>query len=532
MVDGATALVAAPHGTTVGGGGVNRKRALVGDYSKSTSWVVVIALYLLAAASVVGCGILKPPLFLALETEHFEIYREDGLLPACDATGTTFEGYFNTFQEYLDVQLPEGVKIIYEQFEQFSYIAELCNLDPGQGASGCYNPQGDVIASVYSVHPHEIAHALEHRVGGFGAHPRLFEEGIAAMLGGGEAFDRPDHRVDASLPIEDLVDDQTFSALYDMPATMGGGGGALYSTAAGFVRYLIDTYGKDVFLRFYASVRGVTDGATVKRRLGSAAGVPFDDILSAWRGSAQPLVDDLSPAIPGCDQPTALSGVEVNTVDPSCEAARMRFDVPSSGRLDLLLNPNAIASTVQLFSCQQGSVMPERDLSVNGPMRLGLDVPPGAYEIVVTGAPIDVAAALTPVTIDLDDVCDPTNVPAVIGTEDLSEFAFVRRWGSTEKSVAFDVLSQSTGRFNVTSIGGAHPGTTPRRYYFCPDVCVTDLDGECTYDDEPSRQLPDGTFDNTHRVLGAPVAAGDLLHFATGPRWEQDWGYSVRLSIE
>jgi hypothetical protein len=99
--------------------------------------------------------------------------------------------------------------------------------------------------------------------------------------------------------------------------------------------------------------------------------------------------------------------------------------------------------------------MPERDLSVNGPMRLGLDVPPGAYEMVVTSAPLDVAAALTPVTIDLDDMCDPTSVAAVIGTEDLLEFAFVRRWGSTEKSVAFDVLSQSTGRFKRSS------GTSP-----------------------------------------------------------------------
>ena len=484
----------------------------------------------IAATLAVGCGISKPPLFLALETEHFEIYREDGLPPACDATGIIFEDYFRAFEDYLDVELPGGSKIIYNQFNTLSYIAELCNLDPGQGASGCYDPQGDVIASAYPVHPHEIAHAFEHRVGGFGAHPRFFEEGIAAMLGGGEAYDRPDHRVDATLPIEDLVDDQAFVAFYNSPAT--GGGGALYSTAAGFVRYLIDTYGKDVFLRFYASVKDATNGATVKQRLGAAVGEPFDDILTTWRGSVQPLVDDLSPTIPGCDRPADLTGVAVDTVDPSCEGTRLRFDVPASGRLDLLLNPGGKTPTIQLFSCQRGSVMPERDLSVNGPVRLGLDVPPGAYQMVVTSAPIDVAAALRPVTIDLDGVCDPSSVAAVIGTEDLSEFAFVRRWGSTEKSVAFDVLSQSTGRFNVTSIGGSSPGTTPRRYYFCPNVCVNNPDGQCTSDDFPPHQLPDGSFDNTHRVLGAPVAAGDLIHFATGPRWEQDWGYSVRLSIE
>jgi hypothetical protein len=39
----------------------------------------------------VSCGIEKPPIFLALETEHFEFYREDTLPPACDALAADLE---------------------------------------------------------------------------------------------------------------------------------------------------------------------------------------------------------------------------------------------------------------------------------------------------------------------------------------------------------------------------------------------------------------------------------------------------------
>jgi hypothetical protein len=486
---------------------------------------------LLFSVSLIGCGIVKPPLFLALETEHFEIYREEGLPAACEATGEQFKGYLLVFENYLGVHLPVGQKIIYNQLKTYAYVAELCDLDPSQGSSGCYNPQGDVIASVYSVHPHEIAHVLEHRIGGFGAHTLFFSEGIASMLGGDNSYDTPDHRVDSTLPVEALVDDGAFVASYRKPLGMGGGGGALYSTAAGFVRYLIDTYAKDAFLRFYASLEGVTSGAVVKQRLTAAFGAPFDDIVAAWRAGVQPLVADLPPTMPACDQPSALALGATATVDPQCESARLRFDVPSSGRIDLFLSPTGSYPSVALWSCANGSVNPEELLLLNGPMRIALDVPPGPYEVAVHGSPVDVSNETTPVTIGLDGACDAAPVPAVVGAAPFADFGLIRRWGSTEKSVAFDVISQSVGGLNAASIGGELPGTAPDLLYLCPEGCVADLDGQCIADDFVVHQLPDGTFDDTHNVLGSPVTVGDLLHFATGPRYWQDWGYSIRLSI-
>src|ERR1700709_481498 len=110
------------------GEGVNRRRAPLHSFFRSTGVLAVSVQFLVAAASVVGCGIVKPPLFLALETEHFEIYREEGLPAACAATGTTFEGFFRAFEDYLDVQLAAGSKIIYNQFITYTYVAELCDL--------------------------------------------------------------------------------------------------------------------------------------------------------------------------------------------------------------------------------------------------------------------------------------------------------------------------------------------------------------------------------------------------------------------
>jgi len=481
------------------------------------------------ALALVSCGIDKPPVFLALETEHFEFYREDTLPPACDALGADLEGYFAAFSDYLDVSYPPGAKVIYNQLSTYRYLNELCGTGPDSAVAGCYAPDGDVIASVYAVYPHEIAHVIEHRIGGPGHHPLLLSEGLASMLGGGSPYDRPDHRVDATVPVEQLIDDGAFIEAYSVPGS--GGGGALYSSAAGFVRYLINRYGKDAFLRFYASTKGLTHGAEIKGRFSEVLLDDFNDVVDTWRTGAQPIVDDLAPTAPGCGTPSSVFAGETVQIDPQCDVMIARFDVPSAGRTDLVLDPRGGTGIVTLRSCENGAVIPERDLLLNRPLHLALEVPPGPYEIVASGAVLSVTYDSHPVTIDVDGNCDLTRVPALIGG-DSGDFALVRRWGATEASVGFDFLPAVGGRLNATSVGDGLPGTLPRYFYRCPQSCSGDMDTACLRDDFPPIAHADGSANAPHSVLGSALEEGSLVHFGTGPRYQQDWGYSVRISVE
>ena len=77
--------------------------------------------------------------------------------------------------------------------------------------------------------------------------------------------------------------------------------------------------------------------------------------------------------------------------------------------------------------------------------------------------------------------------------------------------------------------------TSPATVYSCPAACsVKGLDQDCTRDDLIPRIMP-GDYSNgivaPHPVERTMVHAGDLLHLATGPRFLNDWSYSVRLRL-
>ena len=189
---------------------------------------------------VAGCGGSSVPMRKVLETEHFEVWRENGLPDACAALGEWLEGYYSSFERYLEVQRPTTRKITYKQYDHVQAAFDAC----GGLASNCYLSGSETINSLVPLHPHEIAHVFETLVGGRGDAPALFSEGTASALGGGFGTDRGDRRVDASVPIEDLFDDTAF-----WKYVSDNGPEAIYSTAAGFVRYLIETHGKAPSLR-------------------------------------------------------------------------------------------------------------------------------------------------------------------------------------------------------------------------------------------------------------------------------------------
>ena len=357
------------------------------SYLQNACWLVALPLMLCVPA----CGDNSVPMFRALETEHFVVLRQVGLPPACDSLGEWLEGYYTVFSRYLGVQRSDSRKITYEQFSSLSAAEAACD----GAAPNCYFPGSDIIASVAPLYAHEIAHVFETLVGGPRTGPAFFSEGVASVLGGGGSYDTPDRRVDSSVPLETLLDDAAFRG-YEQNHDSG----VLYSSTAGFVRYLIDTLGKDPFLAFYGSLDGVTQGSAIESAFAAQFGQALKDTILAWRASPQPIVDDLVVVSAGCEISPELPSAGSLAVDPECALRGFRFEVPDSGRQDLLLDGTA-GGFVQLRSCDRGNLIPGSGLtfwSGASEFHVAVDAPPGTYEGIVSVAPATVSAPAAPVT--------------------------------------------------------------------------------------------------------------------------------------
>ena len=467
----------------------------------------------------------------ALETEHFVVLMEEGLdgLPdACPALGEWLEGYYNVFESYLEVHRPTQRKITYKIFGHLDAARSACN---GAGI-GCYFPDSDTIVSVVMLHPHEIGHVFETLVGGRGNGPRFFSEAMASALGGGFGYSRSDHRVDSSLPVEDLLDDRAFLAY-----VAAHGPEVVYSTAAGFVHYLIDTLGKETFLAFFGALDGASQRTAISETYSTVVGGSLDDAIQAWRDSPQPIVEDLQLVSAGCAISPVLYVGQSFEVDSSCAQRGFRFEVPSTGRQDIVIqSTNAL---VTLRSCDRGDLVPGPGIQFapgRDALHVAIDAPPGQYEGIVTQGVATIAIPSEPVTLDLDGACSASRVPAEIGGPSGVQVAVVRRWGSTEELVAFDVVVRSSGALEIDSAdgGGVFSGentTAPRVFYLCPQMCATEPSKDCARDDIFEITGAVTPMDPLRDVFGVPIAPDQLLHFETGPRYQQDWSYSVRLRV-
>ena len=248
-------------------------------------------------------------------------------------------------------------------------------------------------------------------------------------------------------------------------------------------------------------------------------GGSFDDAIAAWRASPQPIVEDLQLVSAGCAISPLLNVGQGSSVDPACVQRGFTFDVPSTGRQDVVIqSSNAL---VRLRSCDHGDLIPGPGLlfaPARGDVRVAIDGPPGRYEGIVSEGIAEVAIPATTVTVDLDGACSAQRIPAEIGGPTGAAFALVRRWGSAEQSVAFDVVGRTSGLLEIDSASGSgviSGDSAPRVFFLCGQACPSNPAADCARDDIFEIT---GGIDPLRDVFGAPVVPDQTLHFQTGPR--------------
>ena len=218
-------------------------------------------------------------------SEHFVFYSSPGT-PAYEdreSLAKEHEAALATASEFLGVQPNDRIVMF---FYRDQATKRMCTGHTGDGYA-----EGNTIVEVYNQDVHlDPYHEITHVVAGqIGSPPAMFNEGLATWMQKdhvwkGESVDTTAARLlkDGRLiPLAQLLERDEIGSRND-------DGQVAYPQSASFVGFLIQTYGKEKFLKAYAEQKnGEGDGATRQNiaRLRKVFGQPLDQIEKTWRDS-------------------------------------------------------------------------------------------------------------------------------------------------------------------------------------------------------------------------------------------------------
>lgn len=283
---------------------------------------------LLGLALLAGCA-SPPELELAFETEHFRYYVETSR-PRCAAVTAWLEHYALSLERLFGIS---PGKIDYALYADTSSLAEA-----GCDSLGC--ARGTNVQSVFPVHVHELVHVYAEPLG---RPPRAFAEGLASVLGCTSEQQAP-----TAAPIEEIL---TTSGFARWPAA------GAYATSASFVRHLLDRYGMDRFLAFYARAGEHATLDELRTEFTRAFETSLDDELEAWRADPPARICDWQMECSMMNiAPDREIGIELlcGKTGPPAELA-FRAEMEREGVLQLELDGTATHG-VTIHRCDGGLV--------------------------------------------------------------------------------------------------------------------------------------------------------------------------------
>lgn len=282
-------------------------------------WVTTAAL-----ATSLGCSRDLPDDEL-ISSDHFSIHYRSGS-PPCDGIKDALELHRAALLKWLGTEQPIHIDYYIYTDRDDLFVNSPCKTKTNWGRCTVSNQSRVEVhtTSAFGLDEHELVHA---HVANLSDPPKVLSEGLAVAL----------ECLPQALQSSDLTAQSVFEfKTHDID----------HYDAAGFlVRWLIDVYGKDEFLRFYKAM----DGASI-----SALQAAFEDTFGMTTDAAWEMARKVDPSrVSGCVCPTRSIGVGNNAL--SSDAAACGFS--SRLTLEFLDSPvridieNVEQKPLNLLSC-------------------------------------------------------------------------------------------------------------------------------------------------------------------------------------
>ncbi len=237
-----------------------------------------------------GCYPPGAPRTVAFTTDHFAYYSDD---PVCPTLGDWMETDYSATRAFLGLEAKDTDNIRYFDYGRDADLTDACGDE-----RGCYD-RPDVVSGE-SLQRDVLAFAYGDDLG---SPPAFFQYGLAGLLGTDSGGD--DDRVDHTTDIGPMIrGDTDFSEL----------------DAAFFTRFLMDQFGLDTYLGFYASAGPAGDPS---EKFEQAFGATVDDVVSDWAAAPSEHRGDDYLRVPECASArvavTSTSGPVTVSPDLTCD---------------------------------------------------------------------------------------------------------------------------------------------------------------------------------------------------------------------
>lgn len=483
-----------------------------------------------ALLSLQGCNAPELVFHKEFSTEHFDYYLEEPMeFRGCSDTKVWLERYYTGISKFLGVALPAGQKIQYHLMRS--------TYDPRLGCTpGIPCANGTNTYTWQYVGRHEIVRATASLLGN---PPLLFQQGLAEVLGCG--YDSDIHGPVEKQWAESLV----VSSYYE--GNLVAAEEEYQATAGSFVRYLMDTFGTEKFLSFYAHAPRDGTRAEIDAVFEQEFESTLHDEFAKWVRLPALVPGDVCMRVMECD--SAIPELANGDVELGCGHEGYSFfpregifrfhidnDTPKQIITEpLVTNPQAY-SMVNLFRCDGGSALvaptPTADFLVDGApptlevdpdrntRRFVFDAPPGDYFARFSSyreGEASIRAEMVDAPSPMRDSCSPAAAPLLVA--DNETIVLSSRWmdrpctGFYCPGYGWDVqIGPSGGAIEV------YPWTTegrvlfsPTKIYLCTDPCPT-IREQCEmleFDPEASPKLVQSNqvfAPGTVVHVGAPLA--------------------------
>lgn len=290
----------------------------------SSGGVLVVATALFLSA----CGSdLDLPNDQVFASEHFRYHVRSTETAVCGDLLGRLESHLSLMQSMLGFTWVEGRVIDYYMFHD---SRDFLKHAPCQGAMRCAS--GNDAYSILEFDEHELVHAYLKPIG---QPPVVIEEGAAMALACDSTIPET-----LTLSLEDAL--QVTTALDDK---------RVYDTGGRFVRYLLDRYGGEAFLRVYASLHRDAKLAALDETLRTTYGAGVDELWTAMLATHA-----TCPPPFACSRPALPIDGAVVKVAPIC-------GVNTDYRTFVLASESNVAITgpvnTGIRSCESGSFLPQ-----------------------------------------------------------------------------------------------------------------------------------------------------------------------------